>query len=178
MRLFIAIRLPRELKKEIGTLQHSIEDIRWQPQHQFHITFEFCGEVSVTKKEVLLLKLETCEQSPFSVSIKNVKAFPSLDKPETIWVGVEKSPALKSLEQFVEERCISAGLKPKKREYVRHITIGKCRKKPSAAVQQFLDTYQRWSASELEVNQFGLYHSILSQKGATHTLLKRFELSE
>lgn len=50
MRLFAAIPLPGPVRDRLADLAQPIEGVRWQRQHQLHITLKFLGE---TRKEHL-----------------------------------------------------------------------------------------------------------------------------
>ncbi len=48
MRLFIAIDLPKKIKRELALISFGLPQARWVPHEQLHLTLRFLGEVHIT----------------------------------------------------------------------------------------------------------------------------------
>src|SRR5690554_7827533 len=97
MRLFLAINIPHEIKnilyQDLINLQKKIShDVKWAKKENWHITLKFIGEVEkrnidYIKKNMMNIANNTMQQS---ITFSRVAAFPHLDAPRVIYLGVDK----------------------------------------------------------------------------------------
>ena len=96
MRTFIAIELSGEIKNSLAQieshLKYSGADVKWVSPDNIHLTLKFLGEISEEKCEKVKAALDEVAKTsaPFEISIKDIGAFPKLEFPRVIWVGLEK----------------------------------------------------------------------------------------
>src|SRR6202451_3566555 len=101
LRLFVGIAFPPELKLRLSLLQSGIAAARWIDPGNFHLTLRFIGEVdegTAAEVDEALLRLKA---RPFAVQLAGVGVFGG-DKLRTLWVGVERDPALMNLQGKIE----------------------------------------------------------------------------
>ena len=60
------------------------------------------------------------------------------DKLRTLWVGVEREPALVALRDKIEQALIRAGLPPEPRKFAPHVTLARLHNPAMPDVQAFL----------------------------------------
>jgi 2'-5' RNA ligase len=184
MRTFIAIDLPSETKEYLCRLQEELKpagaDVKWVPPQNIHLTLKFLGELNDKKLPKIENALEEAagKTSGFSIAVYGLGAFPSLDHPRIIWVGIIKGNAeVSKLAAELEERiAVQAGIPKEKRPFSAHITLGRLR---SGKNQQGLSReLKRLNHSplpcpgEFKVSGIKLYKSTLTPRGALYETLK------
>ena len=80
MRVFIAVDLPPELRKELAKLQRELDHLtdtaRWVASESVHITLKFIGEVAETRLEDIDAALTDLTWKPFAITVRGVGLFP------------------------------------------------------------------------------------------------------
>lgn len=178
MRLFIAIPLPDSVKTTLDELRKPIENVRWQPSHQFHITLKFLGETQDEQLQQLRAELQAVDQSAFNVTIQGLGTFPEKGNPRVIWAGVKKTERLEQLQESVENACVKAGFKKELRSFTPHITLGKVKGAITQEISLFLGSYANWGREEFLVDQFAVYASYILSSGARHEVIQNYFLRE
>ncbi|MGC5326655.1 RNA 2',3'-cyclic phosphodiesterase [Brevibacillus sp. SYSU BS000544] len=188
MRLFVAFDIPDNvvtvLSQAQKQLRQEIQADRWQPMHNLHLTLHFLGEVN----ESLLPSI--CEDmnivssiiQPFTLVLGSFGAFPSIERPRVLWVGLEGNrKALVQTHQLLGKRFdLHPGLSYDSREYKPHITLAR-----SPRFSQGVMPVQEWNEKFLpetpvrwQVSQINLYRSELRPEGAVHTIIHTAELAQ
>ena len=179
-RLFIAIEIPRKLKREFSNLANSFrprefDRVRWIEEDAMHLTLKFLGDTSIDLIPDIETALERAAESTgiFTVKIGRTGCFPSFVDPRICWVGF--TGELRRLEQLqgrVEGRMVALGLEEDDREFRAHITVGRTR--PGIRGRFAEDIGISWqhaplrtTGQEVPVNAIALYRSYLDDKGDT-----------
>lgn len=189
MRCFIAVDLPGELKRQIGSIIDKInsaskgltssEDIKWVPHENIHLTLKFLGDV---KEEVLAsvgqrLKTVCRIHKPFNISIKGTGAFPSHKKPNVLWVGIERSEELNKLHIDIDIAMSELGFEREERPHAPHLTIGRVKNREDIApVIKSLYEFREQFFGTTKVAEVHLIKSILKPSGAEYSKLASFRL--
>jgi len=93
-RIFIALRIPDELKSELAKVQRYLADnsdnLNFVNSDQLHITLAFLGWISEETKNRVELAVKAVAESmtEFSVHPTTLSAFPRINRPSIIWVGL------------------------------------------------------------------------------------------
>ncbi len=170
MRLFVAIDLPETIKKELTGISFGLPGARWVPLDQLHLTVRFIGEVDGGLFDDIRSGLEQVEASEFLLTLKGLGHFPPRKDPRVLWVGMEKNDALLALRKKVDSVLVGCGLAPEKRKFSPHITLARLKKTPLQRVTRFLAGNALFSLPDFSVTRFYLYSSVLTSKGAVHTI--------
>ena len=189
-RLFIAIEIPRKLKREFLDLANSFrpreyDRVRWIDEAAMHLTLKFLGDTHVDQIPDIKDALQQAADSTgrFAVQIGRTGCFPSFVDPRICWVGF--TGELRRLEQLqgrVEGRMVALGLEEDDREFRAHITVGRTR--PGIRGRFAEDIGISWqhaplrlTGQEVSVNAIALYRSYLDDKDDTqYQQLANFEL--
>ena len=141
-----------------------------------HLTLKFIGEVSDEKLPPIKEALRgVASAAPVELSFQGVGYFPNERRPRVFWVGMHASDNLAPLAAQVESVLEPLGIKPEKRAYVPHLTLGRFKStnglpRLQAEVAALPSTtFGHWQASE-----FFLYQSKLSPRGAEYAKLERY----
>jgi len=174
-RLFIGLELPRSSREMLAGLDPKIKGLRWLPLEQIHLTMSFLGAVDSAGESRLKEALATVRVRPFFLPIQGIGAFGG-DRPSVVWAGVGKGhPHLFALHQHIQDAVLQAGLEPDLKPFHPHITIGRARNVPRAALLPFLRRHAESDLDLWEVTGFALFSSLLSEEGATHAVEARYE---
>lgn len=189
-RLFIAIELPRTLKREFIDLARSFrpreyERVRWIEQEAMHLTLKFLGDTPVDRVPDIKAALERAASATgkFSIRIGRTGCFPSFRDPRICWVGL--SGELRRLEQLqgrVEGGLVALGYDREDRKFKPHVTVGRTR--PGIRGRFAEDIGVSWrhaplhsTGTTIPVSAIALYRSYLGEKGeARYEQLANLEL--
>lgn len=107
------------------------------------------------------------------LAVEGFGAFPTIRRPEVIWVGIEPSPALRCLKQDVEWALMGCGFDRETRAFHPHLKLGRANAQEGAGAFRGLDEkaanllYQ----GQVKVRKLDLMRSQLSKGGgARYTL--------
>src|SRR3990167_7792589 len=117
MRTFIAIELPSEIKDSLRRLQEKLKaskaDVKWVEPNNIHLTLKFLGEIEDKKLEKITQIIDDTakEKNKFQIHISSLGAFPKIDFPRVIWVGVETGDKeTKQVAEELEEKTAKIGI--------------------------------------------------------------------
>jgi len=181
MRTFIAIDLNEENVEKIAGLQSELKksdaDVKWVEPENIHLTLKFLGEISEEQAGQVknILDKIASDFRPFEVSLTEIGAFPKLDYPRVIWVGIEKGKKeTEEIAKNIEDELEKLGFPKEKRPFAAHLTIGRVRtpknKERLKTVIQTWNLEHRTSNSQI-VSSVVLYQSKLTPKGPIYTPL-------
>ena len=167
LRLFVGIAFPPELKLHLSLLCSGIAGARWIDPGNFHLTLRFIGEVGEDIAADLDEALLRLKARRFTLSLAGVGVFGG-DKLRTLWVGVEREPALATLQSKIEQALIRTGLPPEPRKYAPHVTLARLREPKHSDLQHFLAANAQFRAAPLAVETFSLIASYPTKSGSVY----------
>jgi 2'-5' RNA ligase len=168
-RLFVAIDLPDEVKKEIAGISGNLPGARWVPDPQLHLTLRFIGDVDTGAFQAVKTALVLVSCLPFTLRLRGVGHFPPGKQPRVLWVGMEESRPLQELQRRVEAALTAVGIAPDERRFSPHITIARLKETPAPLVAALEERHRDFLAGPFPGGTFHLYASTLTREGAIHT---------
>ncbi|KPJ71173.1 hypothetical protein AMJ50_03030 [Parcubacteria bacterium DG_74_3] len=132
-RVFIAINLPEEVKKELVNRQATWPElpVRWTKRENLHITLVFLGylkdeevfEVCEITKEI------ASKHDSFAINLNKVcYGPPKKIPPRMVWVEGEKSPEVAALKNDLEGSLLErVNFHRERRPFAPHINLGRIR---------------------------------------------------
>jgi len=177
MRLFIAIELPDEIKRQLEGMRTDIPGSRWVPMEQIHLTLAFLGDVDDATLERLTRTLAAIRSPGFSLRFSGVGCFPDRRRPRVLWAGLEPEPLLNGLAAAVREAVLACDIPLEERPFSPHITLARLRFPAPREVATFLDHPLKQISPHADIHEFTLFQSRLTFQGAVHTPVKAFALS-
>ena len=173
VRAFLGMPLTAELQEAIRSLQSGlksrISEIRWSRPESLHLTLHFFGETeqeNLEKIRVSMLSVKHCHR-PFQVDVIGLGAFPSLQRPRVIWLGLHPQDRLGQLHRDCHRALREAGLVTDSRPYTPHLTIGRAKHRVAALTALGNELGNRL-IGRLPVDRLILYESRLKPGGAEH----------
>jgi 2'-5' RNA ligase len=179
MRSFIAVELEKNLIEKVHEIQTRITEgkIKFVEPENLHFTLKFLGEITEKKVQDVSTSLkEVCSSvSPFTIYIRNVGVFPSLNYIKVIWVGTDSTEFL-TLSQSVDSSMAELGFR-KERNITPHLTIGRVKAPGNKArLQDQIKTLADTNIGEMEVSSVVLKRSELTRKGPIYSDIEEITL--
>ena len=172
MRLFVALNLPKAERKRIYSAAKPLREaglpVRWTDPDNFHLTLKFLGEARPSAEALNRVAEGT---RPFEMDLGGFGAFPTIRRPNVIWVGADPSPALRCLKQDLEWALSDLGFERETRAFHPHITLGRIESEEGAGAFRGLDEMAAGLAytGSVAVSKVDLMRSHLSRQGATYS---------
>jgi 2'-5' RNA ligase len=204
VRIFIAINISSQAKKEVGKLLKILKRkhwrVKWEDQKKLHLTLAFLGNIKDTDQKLKIIKKAIKKASsgvkPFEVAFKGLGCFPDFDQPRVIWLDLRGD--LKSLAKL-QKGIIGELLKVKdelslgeriikglRRPFSGHITLGRIkgvrtreRREIGRQVQKIKEQRLKskiFSGSKVFVDRLIIYESRLSRLGAKYKKIAEVKL--
>ncbi len=185
MRAFIAIELSPEIVDCLAQIQSHLKysgaDVKWIETGNIHLTLKFLGDITEEKCVEVRSVLDETGRSfkPFEISIKDIGAFPNINYPRVIWVGLDNGAnESKALAEKIGEKLLEIGFQKEPRPFAPHLTIGRVRSpKNKEALKEKIGNAQLPIIKSHLVSSVALFQSMLSTKGPVYTKLHEARLS-
>lgn len=184
-RLFLAVPLHGTFSREIETLlrplSKEIPSVRWVDPRQVHLTLHFFGSVPLKEIEPIDLSSKKVARlfPPLKLELEKVGAFPSLAKPNIIWLGIgERTGQLLSLQRAIQGELQTLGFKTEARPFQPHATIGRVKWKDKNLAARLSEIPWGSPCAAGGVDHFVLYQSHCLPEGVRYEILKTYPLSK
>ncbi len=185
LRAFIAIPVSAQALEELVAFQKKLKKrmaaaLRWCQPEQMHLTLKFLGEVEASQSAELEAALRrACEGTPpFILKLDRLLAFPSLEKPNVVCVGLSgELEALAVLQQRIERETQPFSGHSESRPFVPHLTLARVKEfRMKHRVGEILATQEPVFSSEWRVSTVELIRSELLPHGPKYTRLAEVPL--
>lgn len=177
IRSFIAVDLEENLLEDFRRLQEQLSssgaDLKLVAPGNLHLTLRFLGEIPRSKVEAVIRGLEKIAFKPFRVKFEGVGAFPNLNRPRVLWVGVSEGvEELKALAGRVEEVVLKAGIPRDPKGFTPHLTLARVRSgRNLPSLSRILRELSAVELGAMTVTAVRLKRSVLTPKGPIYSNL-------
>jgi RNA 2',3'-cyclic 3'-phosphodiesterase len=184
MRLFLALTFPDQARARIheaaGPLRASGIPIRWLEPDRYHLTLKFLGDVRSDRLpplEKAVARVAGATRA-FTLTLEGFGAFPTIRRPDVIWLGADPTPALRCLKQDLEWGLASHGFERETRAFHPHVTLGRAAVDEGAGAFRGLDELAAGLAfrMDLAVATVDVVRSNLKKQGARYSILRSIPL--
>jgi len=186
IRTFIAVDVDNAVRnashKILERLANSDATVRWVEKESLHVTLKFLGEVaSVDTPRVCQIVGDIARQfSPFSLQFCGTGAFPDIQRPRTVWLGIdddEGSQVLEKIHKAMDDRLMDMGFLPESRRFHPHLTLGRVKSGRNLATltEQLAKTAES-RAGSCTVRELVVYASYLEKSGPSYQTMARVPL--
>jgi RNA 2',3'-cyclic 3'-phosphodiesterase len=131
-RAFVAVLLDEQTRRtiavQIDRLRPLSRVVAWVPPHNLHVTLRFLGDQTEEQLAEVVPALEEAASGlpSFTLGLKGLGAFPGLEHPRTLWVGVcDGVQEVQRLQTRVAKALERRGVPIEARGWRAHITIGR-----------------------------------------------------
>ncbi|MGH2788790.1 MAG: RNA 2',3'-cyclic phosphodiesterase [Actinomycetota bacterium] len=182
VRLFVAARVPEPqlllLKRMAAPLKGAIDDARWTPPENQHLTLKFLGSTPADLLEPIGAAVDSVAAhiAPDKVSLSGLGAFPTPRRARVLWAGVDDpSGLLPRLAEGLDTALGPLGFEPEKRKFMPHLTLARLRT-PAPVAEAMQGVRLDEAFTPFLVGSIDLFSSKLSPHGARYEVLNYFEL--
>jgi len=185
MRAFIAVDLPPEIKADLSGLIRKLKRIAppaisWAREEGMHVTLKFLGEIEEETAAGIgrAMTIVAGKAKGFAVAVRGAGMFPPPPRPpRVVWIGLEDSPPLMTLQAGLEAALETLGFPREQRPFHPHLTLGRI--KAPGGLGAVLDAIRktenvRWG--EMNVGELVLFRSVLRPAGAEYTPIEKGRL--
>jgi 2'-5' RNA ligase len=191
LRAFIAVPLPPAITHQLADVQRRLkrgsseQAVSWVKPENIHLTLFFLGDILPERQAPIEAALSVVARHahPFTFSVQGAGAFPNLNRPRVIWVGIEEPTGqLALLHRAVNEAIANVGFQPEDRRFSPHLTLGRIRQRASRedaqAVGEAVRRAEVGHLGDAPVEEMILFRSVLKSSGAEYTPLARFAIEK
>lgn len=132
IRAFFALPTDDFVRESIYEVQNTLRtpgaDVKWELPEKFHITLKFLGDVNPSELMIASNAIRSClkDDESFGIIYDAVGAFPNVNHPRVLWVGVEQNETIDHVQKIIEEICRTHHLGEEERKrFHPHITLGR-----------------------------------------------------
>ena len=176
IRSFISIELSDDIRRSmadlIAELRKAGADVTWMPTEKIHLTLKFLGNTddSLIPKIKEEISKKLLHYNAFYIKIVGVGCFPSEKRPRVLWVGMENSDILQSIQKEMDTEVAGLGFAREDRPFSPHLTIGRVRSQTGIAeMLRRLAEFRTAYFGVIEVKSIHIMKSELKPAGAEHT---------
>jgi 2'-5' RNA ligase len=189
-RAFVAVLLDEPIRRavsaQIDRMRPLSKAVVWVPPHNLHLTLRFLGDQTEEQLADVVPALEEAASGvpTFTLSLKGMGAFPGLDHPRTLWMGISDGvPEVQRLQARVAEALERRGVPIEARAWQAHVTIGRVadekswRREGMAELRSAVTRGATASFGTMPVTSIALMRSDLYTSGARYTGIASVPLS-
>jgi len=186
-RVFLAIDLPGDVKEQIMAIQNKLkfllEGVRWVRPEAIHLTLKFFGDIRSddTARISEMIAEKTRDAAPMTLNTDNIGAFPNLERPRVLWLGMTGDvQRLMILQQVIEAGLEPHGFKREKRKFRPHLTLGRAKSSRGMilGLSEAVITENHYTTGDFTAQGLTLFQSELRPGGAVYTNLAYFQFGE
>ncbi|MBN1526762.1 MAG: RNA 2',3'-cyclic phosphodiesterase [Candidatus Omnitrophica bacterium] len=185
MRTFIAIDISDEIRDALRQVQSHLKyagaNVKWVEPHNIHLTLKFLGDIDEKKAEEIKQVLDNIGKSisAFDITIKDIGAFPKMEFPRVVWVGLDKgTEESKRLAQAVDDGLSKIGFQKEERPFAAHLTVGRVKSPMNKdKLKAKIKDCQSPASSPHRISSVILFQSTLTPSGPIYTKLHEVKLA-
>ncbi len=179
IRLFVALKVPDEIKKEIINHCKSIAEnqaLRWETEEKIHLTLKFIGEVSEEILQNIVNELDFVKNySSFNCTISKFGFFFRDNQAKILWCDLETDDSIISLVDEINIKLQKFGISIEKRKFKGHLTLLRIK---NSVDEKFIQRFKesKFDPVKFNSNEIMLIQSVLKPSGSEYKVLKIYEL--
>ncbi len=185
MRLFLALNLPKKERERIERSARPLRErelpVRWVDIEEYHVTLKFLGPLREGRIGAIREIMEKVggATAPFDITFGEFGAFPTIRRPEVLWVGVNASPELRCLKQDLEWGLAEHGFSRETRAFHPHITLGSADPEGLPGAFRGVDELvsEMTHSASVTVRSIDLMQSHRGRGGARYSILESVRLT-
>ena len=184
-RIFIAVPLDPPLRHAMGALERQLEAagvvLKWIRPENLHFTLRFLGQVSPPQLSRARRAAREAADGvePFRIRLAGLGAFPSVRRPQVVWVGVtEGGEQLMDLARRLDDAFARQRFPKEPRSFQAHLTLARIREPGrSPSLEGAMASLAGVDIGEQDVTSVIVMESHLRPSGAIYVPVEEVPLS-
>lgn len=184
-RTFIAVSASPDIRRAAAKLADLLRpaagNVKWVAPENLHWTLQFLGEVDILETHAVCTAVSAAatEVEAFDLECRGAGAFPSADRPRTLWIGAGAgAQAMVALHAAIQKKLDRLGYRGEHRRFVPHITLGRAgRNAPPRSLIRELAALAEFDAGTMLVEEVTVYASQLGPEGPMYEALSHAQLA-
>jgi 2'-5' RNA ligase len=176
LRTFVAVEMSPDVRARaehlIGRLRGTEAKVTWVKPPTMHLTLKFLGEVDLKEIPAMCeaISRAVADIPPFEFEVQGAGAFPSVDRPRTVWLGIGRGEdELVALHAAVERALADLGFRRENRRFRPHLTVGRVRgDRDLRALGQLVAQHAEFIGGVSSVDEVIVFSSELEAEGPIH----------
>ena len=172
IRLFVAVRVPEEIKEEISKIQMSfkVDGLRKVSKENMHLTLCFIGEVPEKETDRINKVLKEIQFKSMKISFEKITSFPNEITPRVIIIKLRDN---KEFLDLIKE--IHTKLNIQMKDVVPHITLFRVKQySQKEVIKKEMQSIKIEKDISFDVDSFFLYSSELGESGPVYKLEEEY----
>lgn len=184
MRLFLALNFPKKERQKIDRAARPLKErelpVRWVDVDDMHVTLKMLGDVRPERVDPLAEAMDkvAAGTSVFPATFSDFGAFPTIRRPNVLWLGVDATPELRCLKQDLEWALADLGFDRETRAFHPHLMLGRTGDKSTAGAFRGLDDLTAGMEVDagFDVRSVDLMRAQITARGPRYTVLHKAKL--
>ena len=185
LRTFVAVEIGQDVRARAAALIKQLRStdakVKWVDTGSMHFTMKFLGEVDVREVPAICgaVTQAVAGMAPFEIEVRGAGAFPTAQRPRTIWLGVGAgTEQMVALHGAIEGSLVDLGFRTEGRRFRPHLTIGRVRSSPAGVsdLGQLIEQNGHFLAGSTIVEDVVVFSSDLTPQGPVYEALGHAEL--
>jgi len=168
IRLFTAIPIPKDIRREVNLMQGGIEKALWTDLDNYHITLSFIGNVDDYVERDVFSILSTITMKSFEINFNGMDTFSKGDKLSHLWTGIDNSDPIRELKKRIDSLLKHHRIQYDDRKFTPHMSLARLRNVDELQVVKFIREHNLYKSRPFKVNEFVLYKSFKGKSGTTY----------
>jgi 2'-5' RNA ligase len=185
IRTFIAVDTSPAVRRRAVDLQAKLRESQvnatWTDAENMHVTMQFLGDVDDTLIPEVCKRVASAAAPfvPFYIDFSQVGAFPAVDRPRTVWIGVDHgAQELVALQFAIQESLVEMRFPRERRTFKPHLTLARVREggRRQSRLAELLAHYRDFKAESCDVSEVLIFASYLDRTGPSYQIMGRAPL--
>ncbi|MCD6227503.1 RNA 2',3'-cyclic phosphodiesterase [Candidatus Micrarchaeota archaeon] len=177
MRLFVAVKIPDDIKGNIKEIYNYLPDdkIKKVALNNLHYTLQFLGEVHGNEIHKITNALSDVKFNKFTVAVHGIGFFPNQNYVKVVWLGADDNGGLKELASKVRGALEPLGFTPD-HSFSPHLTIARVKRK--IETKELIKKFGSRAFGSFKVSQFYLIKSTLTPRGPMYEVIGEYHAKD
>ncbi len=185
-RVFVAVEVAPQVRSRaadlIQRLQASEAKVSWVAPQNLHVSMKFLGDQTDDELATICQAVQHAAVGvpAFEFTCCGAGAFPNLQRPRTLWIGVrEGAEQMQQLQQCIESELAKHGFPAENRSFRPHLTLGRVRSGGAALpiLGQLVAKAEDFEVGLTSVDEVIVFGSFLQRGGPIYEVLARAPLA-
>lgn len=170
----------------IDRLKSSVDGVKWVAPDNLHWTIQFLGDLDDREMAEACMRTVrvAAKHQAFELEARGVGAFPSIQRPRTLWLGAGAGgEQFCALQADIEDSLYELGFRGENRAFTPHLTIGRQASRATAgpgAMQSLSERLAKladFDGGIMGVDEVTVFASELTREGPVYSVLARAKLA-